>query len=161
MERPDPLPTVPYLPRRTQSLGVVEMAGWTVKLIGITAGEDLPNDVEIQAATAIAEAHLPQPARTERRVGVAFVIVHRGAEALWVIVGWWDLDILYHRLFRADLGTVDLRPVPPDGPVACVWELLAIDHERQAWVAHVLRRPADPDLAGYLAASVTVPATTT
>ena len=156
MERADPLPMAPYLPRRTESLGVVKRTGRTVKLIGITAGEDLPNNAEIQAATRIAEVHLPQPARTERRPGVAFAVVHRGAEALWLILGWWDLDLLYHRLFRADLGTVELRPVPPGGPIACVWELLAIDHERQAWVAHVLRRPADPDLAGYLAASLVV-----
>lgn len=34
--------------------------------------------------------------------------------------------------------------------------LLAIDNERQLWVAHVLERPAAPDLAGYLAATLTV-----
>jgi hypothetical protein len=44
----------------------------------------------------------------------------------------------------------------PHGPIACVWELLAIDHERRSWVAHVLQRPSDPDLAGYLASTLTV-----
>lgn len=82
--------------------------------------------------------------------------MHRGAEALWAIVGWWELDILYQRMFRADPGTVTFQRVPPDGPTACVWELLAIDHERRSWVAHVLERPADPDLAGYPAATLTV-----
>jgi hypothetical protein len=150
------LPMTPYQPRRTQSLGVVERAGWAVKIIGITAGSDLPDDTEVVAAVGSAQRLLPQPARTEKRPGAAFLIVHRGAEALWAIAGWWELDILYQRLFRADPGTVTFQRVPPDGPTACVWELLAIDHERRSWVTHVLERPADPDLAGYLTATLTV-----
>jgi hypothetical protein len=134
----------------------MERAGWAVKIIGITADGELPDNTEVAAAVRSAHRLLPQPARTGKRPGAAFLIVHRGAEALWAIVGWWELDILYHRLLRADPGTVTFRRVPPDGPTACVWELLAIDHERRAWVAHVLERPADPDLAGYLAATLTV-----
>jgi len=53
---------------------------------------------------------------------------------------------------------VTFQQVPPDGPAACAWELLAIDHERRSWVAHALERPADPDLAGYLAATLTIEA---
>jgi len=150
------LPMAPYKPRRTQSLGVVERAGWAVKIIGITAGGDLPDNTEVAAAVRSAQRLLPQPARTDKRPGAAFLIVHRGAEALWAIVGWRELDILYQRLFRADPGTVTFQRVPPDGPTACAWELLAIDHERRSWVTHVLERPADPDLAGYLAATLTV-----
>jgi hypothetical protein len=127
-----------------------------VKVIGITVGRDLPDGPVVQAAVSTAGIHLPQPARTEQRPGVAFLIVHRGTEAVWAIVGWWETEILYQRLFRADLGTAIFQRVPPDGPTACVWELLAIDHERRSWVAHVLHQPADPDLAGYLAATVTV-----
>lgn len=83
--------------------------------------------------------------------------LHSGAEALWVIVAWWDLDILYHRLFRADLGSSALSAVAPGGPTACVWELLAIDHERQAWVRHVLSRPETPDYDAYLASAIRIP----
>jgi hypothetical protein len=45
---------------------------------------------------------------------------------------------------------------PPDGPTACVWELLAIDHERRAWVEYALSDPVDPDLGAYLAAGLVV-----
>jgi hypothetical protein len=144
--------TEPYRPRRIEPLGVVERAGWTIKLIGITAGADLPDDAEVDAAVAVAERELPAGG------GIGFCIVHRGTEALWVLVCWWKLDIMYERLWQADLGSTDLRPVPPDGPTACVWELQAIWHERQAWVGHVLIRPSDPDYAGYLASSLTVEA---
>lgn len=155
-EFPTTVPTERYRPRRTEPLGVVECAGWTIKLIGITADAGLPDDGEVAAAVAVAERELPQPARNPTRSGVGFCIVHRGTEAVWVLVCWWELDIMYERLWRADLGSTDLRAVPPDGPTACVWELLAIDHERRAWIDHVLARPADPDFAGYLTSTLTV-----
>jgi hypothetical protein len=152
MPTTSPLLIEPYLPRRTEPLGVVERAGWTIKLIGITADADLPDDVEVAAAVTLAVQELPRPPRD----GIGFCVVHRGAEALWVLVCWWELELLYERLFRADLGSTELLPVPPEGPTACVWELLAIDHERQAWVDHVLARPSAPDFAGYLASTLTV-----
>lgn len=141
----------PYRRRRTRSMGRADVAGWTLKLIGIGA-DALPGRAEIDAALAAAARDLPRPARTPARSAVGFVIVHRGTEALWTLVCWWELDILYERLWRADPGTTALRPVPPDGPTACVWELDAIEHERRAWIEYVLRRPAAPDLPGYLAA---------
>ncbi|MGP4100866.1 hypothetical protein [Nonomuraea sp. KM90] len=149
---PEPfaLPGEPYRPRRTEWLGVTEHAGWRLKLIAITAVGALPDDAEIKAALGAAEREVPQPARAGARPGVGFLIVHRGAEALWVLVCWWEGDILYERLWRADPGTTELRPVPPEGPTACVWELQAIDHERRAWIRYVLEHPAAPDLAGYL-----------
>jgi hypothetical protein len=142
----------PYRPRRIEPLGVVERAGWPIKLIGITAGADLPDDAEVAAAVDVAEREQPR--------GFGFCIVHRGAEALWVLVCWWELEIMYERLWRADLGSTDLRPVPPDGPTACVWELQAICHERQAWIEHVLTNPSAPDFAGYLGSTLTVEGTT-
>ena len=50
----------------------------------------------------------------------------------------------------------DLRPVPPDGPLACVCELLAIEHERGAWVGHVLTHPGHPDIDSYLNAAIVI-----
>ncbi|MEV0201399.1 hypothetical protein [Nonomuraea sp. NPDC050691] len=142
----------PYRPRRTRSLGVTMTAGWSVKVIGITAEGELPDDFEVEAALQAAEQDLPPGG------GVAFVIVDRGTEALWANVCWWRSDILFQRMWRADLGTTDLRRMPLDAPIGCVWQLVAIDCERRAWVEHVLARPDDPDLTGYLAADPMVEA---
>ena len=98
------LPMIPYQPRRTQSLGVVERAGWAVTIIGITAGCDHPDNTEVAAAIGSAHRLLPQPARTAKRPGAAFLIVHRGLEALWAIVGWWE------RAYGLCLGTARHRP---------------------------------------------------
>jgi hypothetical protein len=142
---------------------VHEVAGWAVKVIGIGADGRLPDETERQAALTLAAEALPREIgppptadMTADAVRAAFLIVHPGEEALWAVLAWWRLDILYQRLYRAELGSVELRPVPPDGPTACVWELLAIDHERRAWVEHVLTDPARPDPAAYLAAGLVV-----
>jgi len=148
------LPVPAYQPRRTELVGVEARAGWKIKVIGISASDELPSRAETEAALVAAEGVLPQPALSQARCGTGFVIVHRGAEALWVLVCWWELDIMYHRLLRASLGTTDLQAVPADGPTACVWELRAIDHERRAWVAHVLQHPGSPDLDRYLAEAI-------
>ncbi|WP_144069881.1 hypothetical protein [Nonomuraea indica] len=137
---------IPYRPRRTRSLGVTRLGGWTVKVIGIAAEAELPDDFDVEAALQAAERELPHQG------GIAFVIVQRGDEALWVNVCRWQADVLYQRLWRAEPGGAGLRQVPPDGPAACVWALLAIDGERRAWIEHVLARPHDPDFTGYLAA---------
>ena len=149
------LPMTAYQPRRTELLGVEARAGWKIKVIGISASNELPSGAERAAALVAAEGVLPQPALTRTRCGTGFVIVHRGAEALWVLVCWWELDILYHQVLRAPLGTTDLQAVPAGGPTACVWELLAIDRERRTWVAAVLQHPGSPDLDGYLAETFT------
>lgn len=151
-----PLPMPPYMPRRTEPLGAVLLRGWIVKLIGISARNDLPGRPETDAALAVVDQELPRQPRLATHPAVAFAVVHIGAEAFWVIVCWWDLDVLHHRLFRADLGSTELCRVEPDGPVACVWELLAIDHERQAWVTSVLMHPEHPDVDGYVASTLTI-----
>jgi hypothetical protein len=124
--------STPYRPRRTEPIGVHEVAGWAVKMIGIGADGRLPEESERQAALAVAAEVLPDETSPSTAAGTGadavragFLIVHPGEEALWVIVAWWRYDILYQRLYRADLGSVDLSAVSPDGPTACVWELLA------------------------------------
>ncbi|MEV0148421.1 MULTISPECIES: hypothetical protein [unclassified Nonomuraea] len=145
-------PRAPYRPRRTRSLGVTMVDGWSVKVVGITAGGGLPDDFEVEAALRAVEQELPEGG------GVAFVIVDRGTDALWANVCWWQSDILFQRLWRAEPGTTDLRRLPLDAPVGCVWHLVAIEHERRAWVEHVLARPQAPDVTGYLAADPMVEA---
>jgi len=145
-----PLTIEPYRPRLTRSLGTIEYAGWTLKTTAITATHDLPTPDEVGAAASLVR-HLPTSGEN-----LALLVVHKGTEALWAILGRWELDILHHRLFRAPLGTTAFLPVPADGPTACVWELAVLDHERRAWVTHVLSCPSDPDYHAYLADALVV-----
>jgi hypothetical protein len=64
---------------------------------------------------------------------------------------WWEQENeLHHQVFfstSADPGA--LRPATPADPIACVWDLSVVAHEREAWIRHVLAADV-PDLDAYL-----------
>ncbi|MFC0627181.1 hypothetical protein [Kribbella deserti] len=147
-ELPGRLAMEAYRPRLTRALGVVERGQWVLKATGITATEELPSAAEVEAVSELVAGLTPG--------GIGYLIVHKGAEALWVLVGRWELDILYQRLFRATLGTTEFEEIPGGGPTACVWELAVIDQERRSWVRHVLSYPEQPRYEDYLADTTTI-----
>ncbi|GAA2711466.1 hypothetical protein ACFY2R_27595 [Micromonospora olivasterospora] len=88
-----------------------------------------------------------------------WVVLHRGADgaAYLLAYSWfWD-NVVEARIGVAGQPALDC---PDDDPahfvelrrpgVGCVWELGVLEHERAAWVRHVLA-PERPDLDGYLA----------
>jgi hypothetical protein len=80
--------------------------------------------------------------------GVGFVVVHAAPARSYVLVCWWsDENEIHQRMFSAPAGRPESL-APHDGAaIGCVWELAVTDFERRAWLAHVLARPAGPDLA--------------
>ncbi|WP_422739918.1 hypothetical protein ACN263_12240 [Micromonospora sp. WMMD729] len=92
------------------------------------------------------------------RPAAGWVVLHRGADtgACLLAYTWmWDNAVQVH-IAVAGQPALDC---PDDDPthfvelgrreVGCVWELAVLEHERAAWVRHLLT-PDDPDLAGYL-----------
>ena len=87
-----------------------------------------------------------------------FVVLHRGGNgAAYLNAYTWVWDNVLHMrgaaAAQAALGCPDEDPthfMPLDRPwIGCVWELPPIQHERDAWVRHMLM-PDVADLAGYL-----------
>ncbi|MFC4016965.1 hypothetical protein ACFOW4_03270 [Micromonospora sp. GCM10011542] len=87
-----------------------------------------------------------------------WVVLHRGADtgAYLLAYTWvWD-NVVRVRSAAAGQPALDCPDDDPthfvelDRPWAgCVWELAVLEHERAAWVEHVLA-PERPDLSGYL-----------
>jgi len=140
--------TVSYFPRSTQFQGVIDVAGWQLKQYLMTANpEPLPDETD-RAARKIIVATLESAAPDE--LGVGFVVVHQGAEAVWLLIDMWRGDIICQRGFRAELddpGT--FVPIEAGGPTVCIWELEIFGFERDAFITHILR-PEVPDIAAYL-----------
>ncbi|NEA36778.1 hypothetical protein [Streptomyces sp. SID13031] len=133
--------------RYVTQYGVEVFNGWPTKLYGL-AVEGEPGQELLDAARVLAAATLP----TTSDPRAAFVIAHRARPACFVLIYWWaspvDLSLAY---FRSPLDQPDdLTPMPAHS-TGCVWELALTDHERQAWVRHLLDADT-PDLAAYLAA---------
>jgi hypothetical protein len=138
-------PAQVFRPRLTQPLGVEELRGWQLKWYEINANPEPVGDDILQAAKEAVAATLPAADVTP---AIGFAIVHRGQEAVWLLPALRRGDILYQRTYSAPLsGPLAFAPVGPDGPTACVWELVVHSHERDAFVTHIL---SGADVSAYL-----------
>jgi hypothetical protein len=142
-----------YAPRPVRPMGVRAFGDWTLKVYGIAYGRDEPSPELVQAALRAADSALPAPARSDDRYGLGFLGIHDGRDSNFVFVSWWENENeLQHRVFySAPERPCELRPATPQEPIACVWDLSVIAHEREAWIRHVLSRPDRADPAAYLA----------
>ncbi|MFC7342917.1 hypothetical protein [Saccharopolyspora griseoalba] len=131
--------------RRTDFHGVREVAGRSVKVYAISADGAATSAEVLDSACGTAASVLPGGG------GSGFVVVHRGEEAVWLLVHWWEDDILCQRLFRDGPGG-EFVPAEPQ-LFACVWELHVIDHERRSWALRVL---GEDDVDGYLGDGISV-----
>ena len=141
-----------------------EVAGRLIKRYYVTADlSGIAPDVE-KAAYAILPELLPEPDGTPP---ATFVVVHRGNDdGSYINAYSWVWDNVLHYANAAAgqpaLGCPDHDPthfVRPELPwIGCVFELPPIQHERDAWVRHMLV-PEIPDLDAYLIDSL--PAGTT
>ena len=132
--------------RRTDFHGVRDVGGRSMKVYAISADGAATSDELLDSACATAASVLPSG-------GFGFLIVHRGEDAVWLLVHWWQDDILCQRLLRGGAGGAFV-PAAPE-LFACVWELHVIDHERRCWASHAL---GSGDVAEYLGDGLTVAA---
>ncbi|MEW1640675.1 MULTISPECIES: hypothetical protein [unclassified Streptomyces] len=163
---------MPFTEKLLTVLPPIEVAGRHIKRYHVTADPaGIAPEVQ-EAAYAILPELLPRPRPGDGPTGdgtppATFVVLHRGGDdgAYLNAYSWvWD-NVLHFRGASAGqpvLGCPDRDPthfVRPDLPwIGCVWELPPIQHERDAWVRHLLA-PEVPDLDAYLADSL--PAGTT
>lgn len=143
-----------YKKRAIKFLEQTDLDGWRIKVYGITAdSQNLPVNLIMEGKNVVL-ANLPQPAVTEHRYGVGFLIIHHGAMANWFLLNWWENeDIIHHQVFSSP--TTDpskITPVADKSIMACVYELEVYSFEREAWIDTVLSNAKAPDFEEYLQA---------
>jgi hypothetical protein len=140
---------IPYQPRHLAAHGVESREGWRLKRYAISLEPGGVAWPEFAPGLALAWDALPQPAQTEGRPGVGFVIAHRGRGADYLVIGWWDRENeMPVRVFVKPTGEAGFRAAR-GGESFCVWDLRVIAAERDAYVATVLS-PQGADVEGYL-----------
>ena len=142
----------PYVPRPTKFIDQINSEGWRIKVYGISAKSlPLPDEVLLEGMK-IALAHLPQPALSEQRYGVGFLIIHHGTMRNWYLLDWWEKeDIIHHKLFSSPLDNPRSISAEPDKSlIACVHELRVITFESEAWIKTVLCKDGKPSFENYL-----------
>ena len=129
----------PYEPRPIRFHGLREVDGWRVKRYSIAYGAEPLDWAEFEPAIALADAALPRPAVTAARVGVGFLIAHRGRTASYCVVAWWDNENeLPVRVCVRGLDRGSAWREARGSESFCVWDLQVIAFEREAYVATVL-----------------------
>lgn len=145
-----------FAERFLSSHGVVDVAGRKVKVYHLHV-DDRPIEPRVVAA-ALAALPALLAAPDETTPPAAWAIVHRGrGGAAYVLAySWvWDNVIEAHSAAAGVpfLGCPDEEPtrfVPLAKPwIGCVWEFGPFEHERSAWIRHVLS--GESNVAAYLA----------
>jgi len=147
---------MPFDDKRLTTLDPVTIRGYEMKRYHIDqTAQPLTPDV-VAAAYAAIERLLP--AIDEGTPPAGWIVVHRGAGtgAYALAYTWvWDNVIELHSAAAGQpvIGCADEDPtnfVELHKPwIGCVWELAVLEHERAAWVRHVLDED-EPDIEGYL-----------
>jgi hypothetical protein len=141
----------PYRPRHLRFIRRQALGDWRIKVYSIMMQGRAPRGELIEPAVSLAAKTLPQPAQSEERPGIGFVIAHDAATVCFGLVYWWQsANELHQRAFVSPLDDPGaFRPI--EYPAAgCVWELGIIDFERRAWLEDVLANPTGPDINRYL-----------
>lgn len=145
---------MPFTEKILRSHGLVEIAGRRIKRYHVNGDS---SDIEpgiVSSAYAYLPTLLPSPDTTPP---ATFTILHRSVQGAYLNAYSWFWDnVIYCRTAAA--GVTELG-CPDDDPthwqelaqplIGCVWELPPLEHERSAWVRHMLA-PDVPDLDAYL-----------
>ena len=141
-------PPVPYTPRRIRHVGTEPAGdGWRLKLYGIAVVGAEPQSALLDAARQSARERL---SLVDDGYGAAFVVAHAAPARCYISVAWWAcVNEVHQTLYSAPVERLAQLDVHGSAAIGCVWELAVHDHERRAWLEHVLWQPKSPDLDAY------------
>jgi len=141
----------PYRPRHLRFIRRQDLGDWRIKVYGIAMFGRTTRSELVEAAVSQAAKTLPQPAVSDDRPGIGFVIAHDAASVCFGLIYWWQsANELHQRVFVSPLAEPgNFRRYENPG-AGCVWELGIIDFERRAWLEDVLANPEGPDIDRYL-----------
>ena len=142
----------PYEIRPVKFVAQANSNGWRIKVYEISAESNSHVQAAVSEGMNTVLLHLPQPAITEQRYGVGFLVIHHGTMRNWYLLDWWEKgDILHHKLFSSPLDEPGSISAEPDKSlIACVHELRVIAFVSAAWVRTVLCKDGKPSFENYL-----------
>jgi len=142
----------PYSKRAVTFVKQVNVNGWRIKVYSLSVKETALCEEIISNGVSSVLSALPQPALSEARYGVGFLIIHQGLMRNWFLLDWWEQeDILHHKLFSSNLNTpASISAEEDKSLIACVHELRVIAFESNAWIKTVLSQDKKADFDEYM-----------
>ena len=147
-----------HAPKRVTPGEPLELPGSVLKWYGLHPDDrPVPADVTRLAHTRLLAA--PLEAR-----GLGFVVLHRCGQDFYflIVCTWRNSNELWETVFYKDGDAMaDFAPFPRDGahkPAFCVWELVPVWHEQQAWTRFLTSARDEPAAQAWLADLLAGPA---
>ena len=137
-----------YRQRRFATRSAWRFGPTAVKVHLISAALDREPLANLQDVQLAAECRVEQLLSCMREqddhFDVGYAIVHEGEEAHWLLFNWWIRGGICCSLVSRAAKEPASPFEPADRPyMACVWEGIAIEYERRAWVETALSTGAD------------------
>ncbi|MBB4908980.1 hypothetical protein [Actinophytocola algeriensis] len=137
--------------RYLRPAGVAPAGDWRVKQYQVTVTEQPIEGAVVVAAEAYLPKLMPASAATDATPRVAFSVLHKGVDAVWLMAyAWVHGEIVHSRGASAGLDAPTSFTPLTEPLIGCVWELPALVHERSSWVRHGLQ-PEHAAVDAYLA----------
>lgn len=142
-----------YKSRNIRFREVVLMDNWRIKTYTISEHAKFKAEASYQNAlfklpTWLGQLNSFDPSHEH----IAFLILHEGNEGVFSLISTWvGNNMLQSHVYISkynDLNNFQL--ISGDGLFACVWELEIINHERNAWIEHILKKDENRDYNTYL-----------
>ncbi len=137
-----------YKPRNFEFSGVwnIDEVKFKTYLITTESGQRIQTEM-IDNARQYVELAFPSIRRHEGHDhGLGYVVLHAGKMGNWLLIHWWAFhDIALRMLASAEPGNIEFKSEDLRRFHACVWEHVVIDHERDAWVRHMMADDSHPD----------------
>ncbi|NNC95404.1 MAG: hypothetical protein HKN92_07565 [Chitinophagales bacterium] len=141
-----------YKKRRIKFCETVKIDKWFVKVYTIFQFESFqsPGDYDLAISSLSRWLAMGNSFNSESS-NIAFLILHEGKEGIFAIINWWvGENMLNTHIFFTEYERSDYRIISGDGLAPCIWELEVINHERLAWIEHVLKQAEQPDYTSYM-----------
>ena len=141
-------PFEPFRERDRHWLGLTRAGGTTLRTYAVVC-EDARFDRErFEPGVQRLLTTLPAPDWARGRPGAGVLILHQGAGADYLVLGWWDRqnELPLRTWIRYEDGWAPAR----DDESVCVWDLEILAYERNAWVSTMLSNGQPASLNTYL-----------
>jgi len=132
-----------YKKRRIQFNGIHTANGWHIKSYSIVY-DTKSFSIELENESfKLLKTDLPKI--TESVYGLGFMITHHGKDSNFVLLDWWcNENELQHQVYYSTKKSPEkLKKQDRSFPIACVWDLIIINHERNAWVKDIMTKQSD------------------
>lgn len=142
-----------YKVRHIKFKEIISVAQWKVKAYTISKNINFQADVTYAHVLKKLPDWLNQfNSFDASHENIAFLIVHEGTEGVFSLINTWvGKNMLQTHIFISKFDTpTSFEKISGDGLFACIWELEVINHEKDSWVNHILKKQENPDYQSYL-----------